>query len=55
MHVNGAMGHLCPVCNGARLAGADVRPLPAAPAALSRNIGAAAERDRRRMSHEDGG
>ena len=44
VHVNGAMGHLCPVCNGARLAGADVRPLPTEPAALPRTIGEAAER-----------
>jgi hypothetical protein len=48
----GKLAHLCPVCNGARLAGADVRPRPAAPAALPRNIGEAAARDRRR-THQD--
>ena len=48
VRVNGALAHLCPVCNGARLAGANVRPRPAEQAALPRTIGEAAERDRRR-------
>jgi hypothetical protein len=48
VRVNGAVGHLCPVCNGARLAGADVRPLPAEPAAIPRTIGEAALDPRRR-------
>ncbi len=47
--------HLCPACNGARLASADVLPLPAAVPALPKTIGAAAERDRRRQTHQDGG
>src|SRR5687768_15661955 len=46
--------HLCPVCNGVRLVGADVLPPPAEPAALPRTIGEAAARDRQRM-HQDGG
>jgi len=51
---NGQVMHLCPVCNGARLAGADVSPRPAVPAALPRTIGEAAERDRRRAHQDDG-
>lgn len=54
VRVNGRVGHLCPSCTAARLAGADVRPRPAAPAALPRNIGEAAKRDRRR-AHQHGG
>ena len=50
LRLDGTEVHLCPVCNGARLAGADVLPLPAEPAALPRTIGEAAERDRRRQT-----
>jgi hypothetical protein len=52
----GKVGHLCPVCNGARLAGADVRPRPTAQAApVPTTIGEAAARDRRRLAHQDRG
>jgi hypothetical protein len=55
VRINGALAHLCPVCNAARLAGADVRPRPTAQAALPRTIGEVAERDRRRRTHQHGG
>ena len=47
---DGAERHLCPVCNGAWLAGADVSPLPTEAMALPRNIGEAAARDRQRAA-----
>ena len=52
---DGTAAHLCPVCNGARLAGANVLPPPAATSALPRTSGAAAARDRRRRLHQDSG
>ena len=45
---DGTERHLCPVCNGARLVGADVLPRPVEPAPVPRTIGEAAVRDRRR-------
>jgi hypothetical protein len=54
VRVHGKLAHLCPVCNGARLAGADVRPLPAEAVAIPRTIGEAAARDRQRAHQDDG-
>ena len=42
--------HLCPVCNGAWLAGTDVSPLPAQAVTIPRTIGEAAARDRQRAA-----
>jgi hypothetical protein len=55
LQFGGTAAHLCPICNGARLAGADVSPPPAEAEAFPRTIGEAAEQDRRRRAHQDDG
>ena len=51
---DGTERHLCPVCNGARLVGADVLPPPVEATPIPRNIGEAAARDRRQMQQHAG-